>query len=87
MQIDRIRDAIRQQPFRAFRIMMANGSSYLIKHPEFVAMPPPPKKRDMVFYGEDGVHIIDLALIQELVVAEEPATSLAAPAGDEGSDD
>ncbi len=69
MQLDRVRDAIRQQPFRAFRITLANGGSYLVKHPEFVAMPQTPRKRDIVFYGEDGVHIIDLALIQELIVA------------------
>jgi hypothetical protein len=87
MQLDRVRDAIRQQPFRAFRITLANGSSYLVKHPEFVAMPQTPRKRDIVFYGEDGVHIIDLALIQELIVAEEPAASSATKPNDEGNGD
>lgn len=87
MQLDHVRDAIRQQPFRAFRITLANGSSYLVKHPGLIAMPQTPKKRDLVFYREDGVRIIDLALIQELIVAEEPATSAATKPSDEGNGD
>jgi hypothetical protein len=87
MQLERIRDVIRQQPFRAFRIAMANASSYLVKHPEFIAMPQTERKRSIVFYGEDGVHIIDLALIQELIVAEEPAASAAPKSSDESNGD
>ena len=72
MQVDRIQEIIRSQPFRPFTLRMVNGSSYLIKHPEFVALPQTLRQRNIVFFGEDGVHIIDLALIQELVVAAEP---------------
>jgi hypothetical protein len=74
-QLDRVRDAMRQQPFRPFTLRLVDRGSYVVKHPEFVALPPPPKKRDIVYYGEDGVHIIDLAMILELLLEEEPAST------------
>jgi hypothetical protein len=54
-------------------LRLVNGSSYQVKHPEFVALPQTQRKLDIVYYGVDGVQIIELALIQELVLAEEPA--------------
>jgi hypothetical protein len=74
MQLDRIRDALHQRPFRPFLLKMVDGTSYTVRHPDFVALPPPPKKRDIVFYGEAGVRLLDLGLIQELVLPEEPST-------------
>ncbi|HZW32094.1 MAG TPA: hypothetical protein VFF52_15385 [Isosphaeraceae bacterium] len=71
MQLDRVREALHQRPFRPFLLKMVDGTSYTIRHPDFVALPPPPKKREIVFFGEAGVHLIDLGLIQELVLAEE----------------
>jgi hypothetical protein len=83
--LDRVREARRQQPFRPFWLRLVNGSSYLVKHREFVALPQTQRKRDIVYYGEDGVHIVDLALIQELDLAEEPART--GPAVEGGADD
>jgi hypothetical protein len=39
MQLDRVREALRHQPFRPFSLRLVNGSSYFVKHPEFVALP------------------------------------------------
>ena len=83
-QLDRVRDAMRQQPFRPFALRLVDGRSYMVKHPEFVALPPPPWKRDIVYYGEDGVRIIDLAMILELLVEEEPASTSPPAEGDRG---
>ena len=71
MQLDRVREALHQRPFRPFLLKMVDGTSYTIRHPDFVALPPPSKKREIVFFGDAGVHLIDLGLIQELVLAEE----------------
>jgi hypothetical protein len=37
--LDRVREALRQQPFRPFWLRLVNGGSYLVKHREFVALP------------------------------------------------
>jgi len=51
------------------RIRLLDGRSFLVSHPDFVALPPPPRKRDIVLYDQAGVHMIDLALIQEITLA------------------
>jgi len=68
-QLERVREALHQQPFRVFEIRLLDGRSFLVRHPDFVALPPPPRKRDIVLYDEAGVHMIDLALIQEITLA------------------
>ncbi|MFI5458854.1 MAG: hypothetical protein ACHRXM_25785 [Isosphaerales bacterium] len=67
-QLERVREALHQQPFRVFEIRLLDGRSFLVSHPDFVALPPP-RKRDIVLYDEAGVHMIDLALIQEITLA------------------
>ena len=59
-QLERVRDALHQQPFRSFEIRLLDGRSFLVKHPDFVALPPTRRKRDIVLYDEAGVHVIDL---------------------------
>jgi hypothetical protein len=82
VQLDRVREVMHQQPFRPFTVHLLNGSSYLVKHPDFLALPPGTRKRDIVLYGDDGVHLIDLALIQEIVLAGEGSPSMSPPEGD-----
>jgi hypothetical protein len=61
---------------------MVNGPSYVVRHPEFVALPQSGRQRHIVYFGEDGVHLLDLALIQEVVLAEDPTATVSRP--DEG---
>ena len=68
-QLARVREALHQQPFRAFEIRLLDGRSFLVKQSDFVALPPSPRQRDVVLYDEAGVHMIDLALIQEIMLA------------------
>jgi hypothetical protein len=84
MQLERVRDALHQQPFRPFTLKLVDGTSYLVRHPDFVALPPPPKKREIVFFGDAGVHLIDLGLILELVLADEPSAGRGAQPDDNG---
>lgn len=67
---------LHQQPFRAFEIRLLDGRSLTVNHPDFVALPPPPQKRDIVVWDAAGVHVVDLALIQEITpkVEDEPKT-------------
>jgi hypothetical protein len=80
-QLDRVREAMHQQPFRPFAVHLLNGSSYVVKHPDFLALPPGVRKRDIVLYADDGVHLIDLALIQEIVLAGDGAQSVSPAEG------
>jgi hypothetical protein len=80
-QLDRVREAMHQQPFQPFVVHLLNGTSYVVKHPDFIALPPGERKRDIVLYSDDGVHLIDLALVQEIILAGEPSRTEAAAEG------
>ena len=38
MDLNSIRDALKQEPFRPFELCLADGRRVRVKHPEFVAM-------------------------------------------------
>lgn len=40
MTLNQFRQALTKQPFRLFRIILADGRSFTIEHPDFVAMDP-----------------------------------------------
>ena len=50
MDLNTIRDALRQQPFESFTIRLADGRAEVVKHPEFVAVGP----RIVVVVREDN---------------------------------
>jgi hypothetical protein len=61
------RQALTRQPFRPFRIILADGRSFTIDHPEFAAMDP--RGRQVTFYEEDRTqHFIEAMLIAEVIV-------------------
>jgi len=82
--LSQIRDAMRAQPFRPFAIQMADGRTYLVRHPDFVAVPQTRRGREIVFYAEredadnPEMHMIDLGLVLEIIV---PAPAPAQAAG------
>jgi hypothetical protein len=78
---ERIREAMKAQPFRPFDLVLSDGRSYTITHPDYISLPPAPFPRDLVFYTERGhedyqTHWINLALVVELIV---PAEATAKP--------
>ncbi len=40
MNVEQIMVAKRSQPFLPFRVVMSDGSSYLVRHPDFLARSP-----------------------------------------------
>ena len=57
-----VRNAVTRQPFL---IRLADGRTYEVKHPEFVAVSPP--GRELLFVGDDqGIHQIDMNLVSEI---------------------
>jgi hypothetical protein len=82
-QVESIRRAMHAQPFRPFGIKLASGEVYTVKHPDYIAIPPGPRPREVTFYVEGNrtedyeTHWIDLGLVMEIIV---PSESQAAPA-------
>ena len=71
MTLNQFRQALTKQPFRPFRIILADGRSFTIEHPEFAAMDP--RGREVTFYEEDGTQqFIEAVLVAEVIVPRLP---------------
>ena len=67
MTLNQFRQALLRQPFRPFKLVLADGRSFTIEHPEFAAMNP--NGREVTFYEEDGTqHFLEALLIAQVVV-------------------
>ncbi len=74
MTLNQFRQALIRQPFRPFRIILADGRSFQIEHSEFAAMDP--RGHAVTFYEEDGtLHCIEAMLIAEVIVPSAPEPS------------
>jgi hypothetical protein len=61
---EQVQRAVRRVPFTPFTIHIADGRSYLVKHPEQVAVA---GGRELVFIGDDeGIHEIEMINITEI---------------------
>ncbi len=67
MDLNSIRSALREQPFKPFDLCLADGRRVAVKHPEFVAM----NQRIVIVTDEDSATKI---LEPLLIVSLEPAT-------------
>ena len=65
MRIDRVRETKHKQPFQPFTIHMADGRSFYIPHPDFLAIPQS-ARTVMVIDTTDHYNILDATLITEL---------------------
>jgi virulence-associated protein VagC len=61
MRFDEVRKRYFAAPFRPFDIVLTNGRSVPVRHPEFMALSP--DGRSVTVYEEDGALIIDVPLI------------------------
>lgn len=77
MTIERLRDAISQQPFRPFMIHTADGRSFRVPHPDFVSFHPKSERICIVWDPErvDAYRVLDLLLVASLDFAgQEPGS-------------
>ncbi len=68
--IEQVRDAMHTQPFRAFTVKLVDGRSFVVKHPDFIAVPELPRGRNLAIHDKEGTHLIDLGLVVEVHVPE-----------------
>ena len=74
MTLNPFRQALTKQPFQPFRIILADGRSFTIEHPDSAAMDP--RGREVTFYEQDGTqHFIEAMLIAEVIVPTTPEPS------------
>jgi hypothetical protein len=88
--VEQIRQAMHRQPFRPFGLRLVDGSVCMVQHPDFIAVPPGNRPREVAFFvqggnGSDGyeTHWIDLGLIVSVIVPGEPAMPPAASQPDD----
>jgi hypothetical protein len=75
---DSIRRAMHSQPFRPFLLKLVDGSVHTVRHPDYIAISPGRRPREITFYVDKGgesegaddfeTHWIDLALVMEVIV-------------------
>lgn len=70
MNIRELKDAYKAAPFQPFDIVLTNGRTVRVAHPEFMAFSP--RGRTAVVYDEEGLERIDIPLIISLKVPERP---------------
>ena len=63
MDLQRIREALRRQPFEPFSIVLVDGRSLAVPHPEMVAVG---KRRVIVVEADDSWSVIEPLLIVSL---------------------
>jgi len=84
--LEAVRESLQARPFQPFDLKLVDGRSFPITHPDFVAIPPVHRIRDIVVFtagdsepGAYRTHRIDLALIVEVTSPSESATRPPAP--------
>ena len=67
MNMEKIREALHAQPFRPFRVHLADGGRIPVQHEDFVAVDP--NGREMIVFLPDGSHqIANMTLVTRLEV-------------------
>ena len=67
MTVEQLQAMQHAQPFRPYRIHMADGRSLDVHHPDFVALSPA-GRTIVVYKADDTSEIIDLLLVTSLEV-------------------
>ncbi|MDX1968498.1 MAG: hypothetical protein SFV23_15075 [Planctomycetaceae bacterium] len=68
MTTEQFKTTLHLQPFRPFTIRMADGRTFDVTHPDFVAQSPS-GRTVIVFQPDESYSVLDLLLMTELQVA------------------
>jgi hypothetical protein len=64
MTMEQLHTAHRASPFRPFTIRLADGRSFLVKHPDFLSRSPS-GRTIIVHHDDDSYSVLDLLLVTE----------------------
>jgi hypothetical protein len=86
--VEQIRRVLRGHPFRAFGLKMVDGTVHVVKHPDWLWIPPARRPREVAYAStadtpsdDYDVHWLDINLISEVIVPAPAGASPAAPDG------
>jgi len=69
MTLDQFSRAIRRQPFTPFTMVLADGRSFTVDHPEFASIDR--RGREVTFNDRDGrTNLLEALLIADIVFAD-----------------
>ena len=63
MTIEKIREAMHQQPFISFLVRTVEGQVYEVRHPDFIATST--NGRIVTVFDDAGQHILDVRLVSD----------------------
>jgi len=70
---DQLRQMITARPFRPFLIKLASGESFTVGHPENASCDP--RGRSLVVQDNDGLHLVEMLLVEVMEQVKSPAQS------------
>jgi hypothetical protein len=68
-----VREMMRAQPFKPFKVQVASGRSFTVKHPDYISYSQ--DGEEVTIHDHEGVHLLDVLLIQVLEPERETAES------------
>lgn len=69
MTIEKLREAVKAQPFKPFFVNLTDGRSFAVQHPEFIALTGTGRTIVVADSNSDGIELIDLLLVTSLTFA------------------
>ncbi len=72
MTVQHLRNVQQAVPFRPFTVHMADGRSFLVRHPDFLSIAP--AGRTVIVYGDgEDFQILDVMLMTGIETSSAPA--------------
>ncbi|MFI5460762.1 MAG: hypothetical protein ACHRXM_35565 [Isosphaerales bacterium] len=68
---EQLRQMITSRPFRPFLIKLASGESFTVGHPENASCDP--RGRSLVVQDDDGLHLVEMLLVEVMEEVKSPA--------------
>jgi hypothetical protein len=76
--IQQVRDAMHRMPFTPFTVRRVDGRSFVVDHPDFIAVSPDPRGKGVTIHQPGRVHQVDVLLVQSLDYPD-PSSAEASP--------
>jgi hypothetical protein len=80
--VEQLRSMITARPFQPFLIKMASGESFTVRHPENASCDP--RGRSLVVQNLDGLHRLEMLLVEIMEPVGSPADAGPRPAQGDG---
>jgi len=67
---EQLRQMVRAEPFRPYTIKMVGGRTFTVSHPENASCDP--KGRSLVIQDREGIHLVEMLLVEVMEVVAAP---------------